>query len=113
MNEPLENPPSAHPVELERLRTQVLELQGMVRLILLGLIITTTGLCLFMYRQTKLLRYQILAQRATVASAEAAVAPALEVIPRFQRVGSLHPDYASNVLAHFGLPSLPATNVVR
>ena len=95
--------------ELERLRVQVRELHGMIRLILLGLIITTTGLCLFMYRQTKLLRYQILAQREAVNRAEALISPALELIPRFQRVGGRHPDYASNVLAHFGLPALPPT----
>ena len=101
---------AANAAEVERLRIRVSELHGMVRLILLGLIITTTGLCLFMYRQAKLLRYQILAQRETVARAEAAVAPALQIIPRFQRIGGIHPDYASNILAQFGLQSLPPSN---
>ncbi|MEN9678314.1 MAG: hypothetical protein RIS76_4210 [Verrucomicrobiota bacterium] len=102
--------PAANAAEVERLRIRVDELHGMVRLILLGLIITTTGLCLFMYRQAKLLRYQILAQRETVARAEAAVAPALQMIPRFQRIGGLHPDYASNILVQFGLQALPPSN---
>ena len=56
----------------------------------------------FMYRQTKLLRYQIIARSEMVAQAEASVAPELQLVPRFQQVGGLHPDYASNVLAHFG-----------
>lgn len=110
MNEPSEPFPTAIAADVDHLRSQVRELHGVVRLMLLGLIITTTGLCLFMYRQAKLLRYQILAQRETVARAEAAVAPALQMIPRFQRVGGLHPDYASNILAQFGLQSLPPTN---
>lgn len=110
MNEPLEPHLPATAADVDRLRSQVRELNGVVRLMLLGLIITTTGLCLFMYRQAKLLRYQILAQRETVARAEAAVAPALQMIPRFQRVGGLHPDYASNILSQFGLPALPPTN---
>lgn len=110
MNESLEASLPPGPSEQDRLRQQVAELQGIVRLILLGLIITTSGLCLYMYRQTKLLRYQILAQRDMVTQAETAVAPALQMIPRFQQVGGLHPDYASNVLAHFGLSALFPTN---
>ncbi|MFO1460555.1 MAG: hypothetical protein U1G08_14235 [Verrucomicrobiota bacterium] len=102
--------PSDIPAELVRLDRKVAELRGVVRLLLLGLIITTGGLFLFMYRQTKLLRYQIIAQSEMVAQAEASVAPELQLVPRFQQVGGLHPDYASNVLAHFGLPALPPTN---
>lgn len=102
--------PSDIPAELVRLDRKVAELRGVVRLMLLGLIITTGGLFLFMYRQTKLLRYQIIAQSEMVARAEASVAPELQLVPRFQQVGWAHPDYASNVLAQFGLPALPPTN---
>lgn len=104
--------PSDVPSELERLDRKVSELRGIVRLMLLSLIITTGGLFLFMFRQTKLLRYQIMAQGEVVARAEASVAPELQLIPRFQQVGWAHPDYASNVLAHFGLQPLPPTNAV-
>lgn len=110
MNEPLDPLQPVTAADVDRLRLQVRELHGVLRLMLLGLIITTTGLCLFMYRQATLLRYQILAQRETVARAEAAIAPAIQMIPRFQRVGGQYPDYASNILSQFGLPALPPTN---
>ncbi|MCW5559813.1 MAG: hypothetical protein KIT22_18505 [Verrucomicrobiae bacterium] len=112
MNDPIE--PLSSPIpgtaELDQLRLQVAELRGTVRLLLLGLIITTGGLCLFMYRQTKLLRYQVLAQQETVNQAEAAIAPVLQMLPRFQQVGWRFPDYASNVLAQFRLDPLPPSN---
>ena len=116
MNDPLETPqsPPEIPAELDSLRLQVAELRGTVRLVLLGLILTTGGLCLFLYRQTKLLRHQVLMQQAAVVRAEAAIAPALGLIPKFQQVGWKHPDYASNVLANFGLqalaPDTPTSN---
>jgi len=112
MNDPIESLPSpmSGAGELDQLRLQVAELRGTVRLLLLGLIITTGGLCLFMYRQTKLLRYQILAQQETVNQAETAIAPVLQMLPRFQQIGWRYPDYASNVLAQFRLEPIPPTN---
>ncbi|MBX3733484.1 MAG: hypothetical protein KF791_12915 [Verrucomicrobiae bacterium] len=108
MKDPMETSPSTPeiPAELDSLRLQVAELRGTVRLVLLGLILTTGGLCLFLYRQTKLLRHQVLVQQAAVVRTEAAIAPALGLIPKFQQVAWKHPDYASNVLANFGLRAL-------
>ncbi|MBN8249779.1 MAG: hypothetical protein J0L84_20350 [Verrucomicrobia bacterium] len=110
MNEPGEPLPPlvGDPEDLDRLRTQVAELRGTVRLILLGLIITTGGLCLFMFRQAKLLRHQVMAQQEnTVKPAIAAEAQILQMLPRFQQVGGRFPDYASNVLTQFQLKALP------
>jgi len=113
MNDPAEpiSPQAGSPGEIERLRVQVTELRSTVRLVLLGLIITTGGLCLFMFRQSKLLRHQVIAQQEnTVNPAVAAEAQVLQMLPRFQQVGWRFPDYASNVLAQFDLRPIAPTN---
>src|SRR5262245_16132807 len=109
-----------HPIEETRLTTphsdiaavrrEIELLNRVIRLLLAGLIIATSGLCLFMYRQTQLLRFQILAQQAALIRANQQDGSVLEALPHFQRLGWRFPDYASNVLARFNLPALPPTN---
>ncbi|HAB16437.1 MAG TPA: hypothetical protein PLX89_13805 [Verrucomicrobiota bacterium] len=97
--------------DLAAVRREVDLLNQVIRLLLVGLIIATAGLCLFMYRQTQLLRYQILAQRAALVRATQQDGSVLDALPHFQRLGWRFPDYASNVLARFNLPALPPTNL--
>lgn len=96
--------------DLAQVRRDMEQLQGVVRLLLIGLIIATTSLCLFMYRQTKLLRFQILAQQHAVTEAYKQQEPLLGLLPLFQQIGGRYPDYTSNVLARFNLPSVAPTN---
>jgi len=99
MNEPLEPIPGPVASELIRLRREVDELQRIARLVLVGVIIATASLCLFMYRQTKLMQFQILAQNTAVLQAQQQIEPAMAALTIFRRVGSRYPDFASNVLA--------------
>ena len=96
--------------DLAQVRRELDQLHGVVRLLLIGLVIATTSLCLFMYRQTKLLRFQILAQQAAVMEAYKQQEPLLAVLPLFQQIGGRYPDYATNVLARFNLPSMAPSN---
>ncbi len=96
--------------DLAQVRRELEQLHGIIRLLLIGLIIATTGLCLFMYRQTKLLRFQIMAQQAAVLEAYKQQEPLLGVLPLFQQIGGRYPDYASNVLRKFNLPSMAPSN---
>ncbi len=89
-----------------RLRRDLDLLHRVVRLVVVALIIATASLCLFMYRQTKLLQFQIMAQQAAVLEADKRHAPILTMLPVFQRIGGRYPDYASNVLQKFSLPAL-------
>jgi|GEM_PF-1149305 len=112
MNDPLE-PESLRATpfsDLANVRREIELLNRVIRLLLIGLTIATAGLCLFLYRQSQLLRFQILAQQAAVIEADKQQAPILAVLPIFQRIGGRHPDYASNVLKKFNLPVMLPTN---
>lgn len=92
--------------DVARLRRELDRLHRVVRLVVVAMIIATAGLCLYMYRQTKLLQFQIMAQQAAVIEADKRHAPILTMLPVFQRIGGRYPDYASNVLQKFSLPAL-------
>lgn len=96
--------------DLTRLRRDLDELHGLVRLLMIALILTTAGLGLFMYRQSQLLRFQIMAQQTAVTEAAKQQEPILAALPVFQAIGIRHPDYASNVLQKFNLSVLVPTN---
>lgn len=110
-----DRPDSPFPVpgplaDVDALRAEMDAHRRVLRLVLLALIIGTTGLSLFMYRQTKLLRFQILAQQQAVQEADRRMAPMLNTLPIFQRVGGQFPDFATHVLRPLALPPLPPTN---
>ena len=115
MNDPLPSTtaPSVTAAELAILRQEQESLYRILRLVLVALIIATTGLCLFMYRQTKLMRFQILAQQAAVLRAEEQLRPAMSALTIFQQVGGRYPDFASNVLAKFQLAPLPPGSAAK
>jgi hypothetical protein len=102
---------AASAAEVSRLRSELLSLQGVVRILLVATVVGTAALCLFMYRQSQLLRFQILAQETAIKEAQQQWAPMAELLPVFQRIGGRHPDYAAQVLKRFQLDPIPATNV--
>ncbi|MBN9692710.1 MAG: hypothetical protein J0M24_20875 [Verrucomicrobia bacterium] len=110
MNEPSDIDSPTPFADLAQLRREVDVLHRVIRVLLLGLVLATAALCLFMYRQSQLLRFQILAQQAAVLEADKQHAPLLGVLPLFQQIGGRYPDYSSNVLRKFNLPPLAPTN---
>ncbi len=100
----------ASAAEVSRLRSEILALQGIVRILLVATIVGTAALCLFMYRQSQLLRFQIVAQESALKEAHQQWMPMAELLPVFQRIGGRHPDYTTQVLQRFRLDPLPPTN---
>lgn len=100
----------ASAAEVSRLRSELSALQGSVRMLLVATIVGTAALCLFMYRQSQLLRFQIVAQESALKEAQQQWMPMAELLPVFQRIGGRHPDYAIHVLQRFRLDPLPGTN---
>lgn len=104
---------TASPTEVVRLRAELNALQGTVRMLLVATVVGTAALCLFMYRQSQLLRFQIVAQEAALKEAQQQWIPMAELLPAFQRIGGRHPDYATHVLERFRLEPITATNTTR
>ena len=101
---------AASAAEVSRLRSELSSLQGVVQILLVATVVGTAALCLFMYRQSQLLRFQILAQETALKEAQQQWAPMAELLPVFQRIGGRHPDYAAQVLKRFQLEPMSPTN---
>lgn len=104
---------TASATEVARLRSELSTLQGTVRILLVATVVGTAALCLFMYRQSQLLRFQIVAQETALKEAQQQWIPMAELLPMFQRIGGRHPDYATHVLDRFRLEPITATNAPR
>lgn len=104
---------TASATEVSRLRTELMALQGAVRMLLVATVVGTAALCLFMYRQSQLLRFQIVAQESALKEAQQQWIPMAELLPVFQRIGGRHPDYATHVLERFRLEPIAGTNTPR
>ena len=103
-------PDTASAAEVSRLRSELKALQGTVCVLLVATVVGTAALCLFMYRQSQLLRFQIIAQESALKEAQQQWAPMAELLPVFQRIGGRHPDYATQVLERFRLEPIVPTN---
>ncbi len=101
---------TASAAAVSRLRSELTALQGTVRMLLVATVVGTAALCLFMYRQSQLLRFQIVAQESALKEAQQQWIPMAELLPMFQRIGGRHPDYATQVLQRFHLEPLPPTH---
>lgn len=101
---------AASATEVSRLRSELSALQRTVRVLLVATVVGTSALCLFVYRQSQLLRFQIIAQETALKEAQQQWTPMAELLPIFQRIGGRHPDYATQVLKRFRLDPLPSTN---
>lgn len=97
--------------ELGDLREQVRSLRGLVKLVLISAFIVTAALCLFLYRQTSLMKRQVDAQQAALKDSQAKEREiVLRGLETFRQYGARDPVYASNILAKFGLSPLVPTN---
>lgn len=97
--------------ELADLREQVRSLRGLVKLVLVSAFIVTAALCLFLYRQTSLMKRQVDAQQAALKDSQAKEREiVLRGLDAFRQYGARDPNYASNILAKFGLSPLVPTN---
>ena len=104
---------AATAAEVSRLRSELSSLQGVVQILLVATVVGTAALCLFMYRQSQLLRFQIVAQETALKEAQQQWIPMAELLPVFQRIGGRHPDYATHVLDRFRLEPIAGTNAIR
>ncbi len=97
--------------ELADLREQVRSLRGLVKLVLISAFIVTAALCLFLYRQTSLMKRQVDAQQAALKDSQAKEREiVLRGLEAFRQYGARDPNYASNILAKFELSPLVPTN---
>jgi len=106
---PFPNP--ATQAELAGLREQLGSLRHLVKLLIIGLLISSSALCLFMFRQTTLMKKQIDAQQPILNQAIQEALAERAVVENFQRYGYGDPAYATNILARFELSPLMPTNV--
>jgi hypothetical protein len=105
---PLNPEPNA---EVTELRDQVRSLRHLVKLVLVSLLIASSGLALFLYRQTTLMKRQIDSQqRALQQSQQMEQDVVLKGIRQFRAYGMRDAFYATNVLARFGLTPEAPTN---
>ena len=72
---------TASATEVARLRSELSTLQGTVRILLVATVVGTAALCLFMYRQSQLLRFQIVAQETALKEAQQQWIPMAELLP--------------------------------
>ena len=98
--------------ELADHREQVRSLRGLVKLVLISAFIVTAALCLFLYRQTSLMKRQVDAQQAALKDSQTKEREiVLRGLEAFRQYGARDPNYASNILlGRFGLSPLVPTN---
>jgi hypothetical protein len=109
MDEPVAN--TLPEADLAELREQVRSLRGLLKLMLVSIFIVTAALCLFLYRQTSLMKRQVDAQQAALKDSQAKEREiVLRGLETFRQYGARDPVYASNILSKFGLSPLGPTN---
>jgi hypothetical protein len=96
--------------ELNALRREQSELANVLWLALAGLLVLTASVGVFLLRQDMLLSKQSAAQKPVANEAVQRNDQLLAVAAEFQKYGAGHPDYATNVLARFGLKPITGTN---
>jgi hypothetical protein len=95
--------------DITALRSEQSELANVLWLSLAGLLILTASIGVYLLRQDILLNKQSAAQKPVAEESMQRNEQLVAVAAEFQKFAASHPDYATNILARFGLkPISPA-----
>lgn len=95
--------------DIHALRSEQSELANVLWLTLAGLLLLTASCGVYLLRQGILLNKQSNAQKALADESLQRNEQLLAVAVEFQKYAASHPDYATNVLARFGLKPIAAS----